>query len=79
MSSFHNTKETENPTVSKVMALGSVLTSFSQFSRYPNHFNSNFDPRIDFGKGNLIIFAMALVPTCFDSRIKIRVSGALGS
>lgn len=45
MSSFQNTKEIENLMVgSKVMALGSTLACFSQFSIYSNCFNSDFDP-----------------------------------
>ena len=37
--------------ISKVMASGSVLMHFVQFSRYLKRFNSNFDPRIVVGKG----------------------------
>ena len=39
------TKELGNPTVEpKVMASGNKLMCFARFSRYLNHFNSNFDP-----------------------------------
>jgi len=52
MSSFYNTKEIEIPTVgSKVMALRSELMCFSQFSRYLNHFDSDFNPWIFVEKG----------------------------
>ena len=45
MCSFQNTKEIGNPMVgSKFLALGNNLTHFAQFSRYFNHFNSDFDP-----------------------------------
>ena len=44
MSSFQKTKVIEIPMVgSKVMALGSELTHFAQYSRYLNCFNFDFE------------------------------------
>jgi len=52
MSSFQNTKANEILTVrSKVMALESKLMRFARFSRYLNHFNSDFNPWIVVWKG----------------------------
>jgi len=44
MSSFLNTKEINTMVRSKVMVSINVLMCFSQFSRYLNYFNSDFDP-----------------------------------
>ena len=66
ISSFQNTKEIENRMIgSKVMALGSMLMHFYNF--LDSHW-----------KGNLIIFAMAVVPIHYDDQIKIRVLVPLG-
>ena len=52
MSSFQNTKDIEILMVqSKVMALESELTRPALFSRYLNHFNSDFDLWAVVGKG----------------------------
>ena len=45
MCSFWKAKELGNPMVgSKVMASGNELVRFARFSRYLNHFDSDFDP-----------------------------------
>ena len=77
MSSFHKNKEIKITTVgSKVMISRRMLTRFSRFSQYLNRFNSNFQPMNSRWNENLVIFTMALVSTCFDDQIKIRIFGA---
>ena len=50
--SFHNTWQLGNPMVgSKYIASGSELMHSAQFSRYLNHFSSDFDPQVVIGNG----------------------------